>query len=202
MFRNLAGLKQFTVAHEAGVTERTVQRIESGEKVNEDSLRRVAKALRMDENSFIGPRNVLSPEEALEQTQKQLADVMVIDAHRFATLKDCEAVLGTHGMIIGDQFVTDDAAAASASFKELLRDWNDVYGDMCSHEEELNACRSLLSGAKQLEACGYVIRYGVYTTQDSYRMVSMLFARKTDDELCAVKQMFVPSRFTELVSQR
>src|SRR5882762_8476361 len=98
MFRKMAGMKQFTLAHEAGVTERTVQRIENGEKVNEESLRRIAKAFRMEENSFIGPRKILAPEEAWEKTKKQLEGLRLIDAQRFATLKDAEAVLGTHGM--------------------------------------------------------------------------------------------------------
>jgi len=197
MFRNLAGLKQLTLALEAGVTERTVQRIENGEKVNEESLRRIAKAFRMDENSFIGPRCILGHEEAWEKTKKQLEGLKLIDAHRFATLKDAAAVLGTHGMVIDDRFVTDEAAGEAASFKDLLRDWNDVYSVMDSQEEKLSACRSLLSAAKKLEAPGYVIRYGVYKTDDDYRLVTMLFARKADDSLCEVKHLFVPNRFTE-----
>jgi transcriptional regulator with XRE-family HTH domain len=198
MFRKMAGMKQLTLALEAGVTERTVQRIENGEKANEESLQRIAKAFRMEDTSFVGPRTVLSKEEAWEKTKKQVEELKLIDAHRFATLKDAESVLGTHGMVIDDHFVTDDAAAEAASFKDLLRDWNDVYSVMHSHEEKLNACRSLLSAAKTLEARGYIVRYGVYKTDDDYRLVTMLFARKADDALCEVKQLFVPNRFTEM----
>jgi hypothetical protein len=175
-----------------------VQRIEKGQQVNEESLRRIAKAFRMDENSFIGPRTVLGHEEAVEQTMKQLGEMELIEAHRFATLKDAEAVLGTHGMVIDDHFVTDEAAEEAATFRDLLSDWNDVYSELHSQGEKLTACRSLLSAAKKLEACGYVIRYGVSTTRDNYRLVSMLFARKADDALCEVKQLFVPNRFTEM----
>jgi transcriptional regulator with XRE-family HTH domain len=198
MFRNLAGIKQLTLALEAGVTERTVQRIENGEKVNEESLRRIAKALRMDENSFIGPRQMQSHEQAFEQTKKWLEGVKLIDAYRFAALKDAEAVLGTHGMIVDDHFVTDDAADEVASFKDLLQGWNDVYAELFTHGEKLEACRSLVEGAQQVEARGYVIRYGVYMTEDKYRFVSVLIARRTDDALCEVKQMFVPNRFSEM----
>jgi len=154
MFRNLAGIKQLTLALEAGVTERTVQRIENG--------------------------------------------VKLIDAYRFAALKDAEAVLGTHGMIVDDHFVTDDAADEVASFKDLLQGWNDVYAELFTHGEKLEACRSLVEGAQQVEARGYVIRYGVYMTEDKYRFVSVLIARRTDDALCEVKQMFVPNRFSEM----
>ncbi len=198
MMRNLASMKQFTLAHEAGITERTVQRIEGGEKVSEESLRRIAKALRMDEKSFIGPRHVLSEEEAVRTAKKRLQDLMVIEAHRFACLKDAEAVLGTDGMIIDDHFITEEAADDSARFKDLLRDYNDVYGVMRSHEEKLDACRALLIAAKSLDLRGYSITYGTYTSQDDYRLSSMVFARKADENGCAIKQMIVPSRFTEL----
>jgi transcriptional regulator with XRE-family HTH domain len=86
MFRHAAGMKQITLAMEAGVTERTVQRIERGEKVNEESLRAIARAFRMDDNSFLGPRDVLSEDEAVAQTLEKFEGLMVIDAHRFSTL--------------------------------------------------------------------------------------------------------------------
>ena len=197
MFRKAASMKQLTLALEAGVTERTVQRIENGEKVNEDSLRAIARAFRMDENSFIGLRQVMSKEEAIAEAMKTLEQRKLIDAHRFATLKDAESVLGTHGMLIDDHFVTDDAATEAADFKDLLSDWNDVYSELYSAGEKLTACRSLLGAAQKLEAKGYVIRYGVHTTEDDYQMVTMLFARKADDALCQIKQLFVPNRFTE-----
>jgi transcriptional regulator with XRE-family HTH domain len=191
-FRKTVGMKQITLAMEAGVTERTVQRIEKGEKVNDESLRAIANAFRIDENYFI--RNVLSEEEAV----KTLENMKLIEAHRFATLKDAEAVLGTHGMVLDDHFVTDEAAQEAASFKDLLRDWNDVWSVMVSAEEILNACRSLLNAAKALETRGYVIRYGVYRTADDYRLVTMLFARKADDVLCKVKQFCVRNQLTQL----
>jgi transcriptional regulator with XRE-family HTH domain len=198
MFRQTAGMKQITLAMEAGVTERTVQRIERGEKVNDDSLRAIARAFRMDENSFLGPRHVLSEEEALEQTMKKLEGLMVIEAHRFATLKDAEAVLGTHGMLMQDQAVSDDAAEEVATFRDMLREWNDAYSCLDSNIEKLRASRSVLDAAKKLEARGYVIRYGVYNTTDDFRLVGVSIARKADDDLCAVKQLVVPNRFTEM----
>ena len=83
-------------------------------------------------------------------------------------------MLGTHGMVLDDHFVTNEAAEEAASFKDLLRDWNDVWSVMVSAEEILNACRSLLNAAKAQEARGYVIRYGVYKTADDYRFVTIV----------------------------
>jgi transcriptional regulator with XRE-family HTH domain len=198
MIRKTVGMKQLTLALQAGVTERTVQRIENGEKVNDETLQRIAKAFRMEDGSFLGPREVLSKEEAWEAAEKRLKTLKVIDACGFATLKDAEAVLGTHGSVIDDHNVTDEAAEELAEFKDQLHDWNDVYLVLDSQQEKWNACRSLLQSAKKLEARGYVIRYGVYTTDDGLRIVTMLLARKVDSMLCQVKQLLVPMRFTEM----
>lgn len=51
-FRKQPAWKQITLAHEAGVTERTVQRIERGEKADDETLRRIATALRPTETAF------------------------------------------------------------------------------------------------------------------------------------------------------
>src|SRR6267143_5620508 len=83
-FRKMLGMKQLTLALDAGVDERTVQRIERGEKVNEDTLRKVAKVLRMKEDAFLGPRYVSTPEEATADVEKMLSEVLVIDASEFA----------------------------------------------------------------------------------------------------------------------
>jgi len=43
--RKRLGWKQFALACEAGVTERTIQRLESGSRVNEETVRKVVRAL-------------------------------------------------------------------------------------------------------------------------------------------------------------
>src|SRR5689334_14764355 len=52
LFRKLIGCKQLALALDANIHERTVQRIERGEKVDEDTLRKIARTLRLDEESF------------------------------------------------------------------------------------------------------------------------------------------------------
>lgn len=62
--RKHLGWKQINLAHEAGVTERTVQRVERGESVDPNTLRRIATALESDDpDLFTRPREVPSPEE-------------------------------------------------------------------------------------------------------------------------------------------
>jgi len=199
MFRHMAGMKQLTLALEAGVTERTVQRIERGEKVNDDSLRAIARAFRMDDNSFIGPREILSTEEAWKKTMKELENRELIEASRFATLKDAESVLDAAGSIIDDQRVKDAAATELAMFKDSLADWAMIYVDLLSHSEKLDACKSLLQAAQTLEAKGYVIRYGVYKAKSNgLNFATFLIVPKSDDALCQVKQLLVPTQFENM----
>jgi hypothetical protein len=40
-----------------------------------------------------------------DEIEPEVEDLKLIDAHRFAALKDVEAVLGMHGMVIDDHFV-------------------------------------------------------------------------------------------------
>jgi len=51
--REMAGMKQVTLAQMAGVTERTIQRLESGQRVDDQTLRDVAVALGLPEDSFL-----------------------------------------------------------------------------------------------------------------------------------------------------
>jgi transcriptional regulator with XRE-family HTH domain len=49
--RKRLGWKQFALACEAGVTERTIQRLESGSRVNQETVRKVMRALGIREQS-------------------------------------------------------------------------------------------------------------------------------------------------------
>jgi transcriptional regulator with XRE-family HTH domain len=102
-FRKLLGMKQLTLAVEARIDERTVQRIERGEKVNDDTLRKVAKALRMEEGSFLGPRYVATREEAAANV---FSEVCVVEMNDLTTVQDWLAVLGAHGYIVADEHVS------------------------------------------------------------------------------------------------
>jgi transcriptional regulator with XRE-family HTH domain len=122
-FRKMAAMKQITLAHEARVTERTIQRIEQGEKVNDETLRQVGQALRVKPDSFIGPQYVLNDNDARAQAEKMLSEVLIIDANDLTTLKDCAAVLDTHGYFVDDRSAGDELAHQIAVLRDTLQDW-------------------------------------------------------------------------------
>src|SRR5947209_17246550 len=105
IFRKMSGMKQIALAIEAGVDERTIQRIERGEAVSETSLRSVAKALGMRDDAFVGARHVLSSEQALHEAQKALDSNKVIEALDIATVKDCDSILRALAWVVDDQHV-------------------------------------------------------------------------------------------------
>jgi transcriptional regulator with XRE-family HTH domain len=195
-FRRMLGMKQLTLALDAGVDERTVQRIERGEKVNEDTLRKVAKVLGMREDAFLGPRYVSTPEEATADVEKMLSEVVVIDASEFATERDCDAILGKHGYIVNDQHVAVDLAEKVAAFRDLLVDAGDCYNDL-SHIERLDACHLILDQVHGIEAAGYRTKYAVYTTADQFQVSVVVFLPKAEERLGSMSQMVVPRNFAK-----
>jgi transcriptional regulator with XRE-family HTH domain len=152
LFRKIFDWKQFTLAHEAGVHERTVQRVERGEKVDDDSLRKIAKALRLGEPGLIGPRYISAREELGAMAEGIHKDLMVTTADTFLSVKDAGSVLSAgHGYIVDDRAMPEEMSEQVAAFKDILQDWGDVYSDL-SNTERLQACRSLLSELQQIEA--------------------------------------------------
>jgi transcriptional regulator with XRE-family HTH domain len=197
MFRKVVGMKQLTLALEAGVDERTVQRVERGEKVNDDTLRRIAKALRIQEDAFVGMRYVPTSEEAVAEAEKMLSQVLMVEANVFSTVKDCDAVLSALGYLVDDRHVAADLAREVATFKDLLQDCGDIYREI-SNTEQVEACESVLKQAQKIEEAGYGMRYAVYTTDDKFRISALVILPKHDDRAAQVKQLVVPRRFTEM----
>jgi len=187
--REQAGMKQITLASEARVHERTVQRIEKGEKADDETLRRVAKALHLDEKLFVEPLYVPSIQEFDLLVKRAQAEFTVIEAHDLKTLGDCGAILA-HGHV----FVFDDHLADQvAEFKDLVTDWGDVYNDI-SHAERLEACRTVLGAAENLGLEGHKILFGGYTTEDrwKWKVTVLLFVLADDGQSSKVAQLVVP----------
>lgn len=197
MFRKMMDLKQLTLAIEAGVDERTVQRIERGEKVGDETLRRIGKALRLQEPGFVGPRYMRNPDEVRAQVAKTMSELKVTEAHDLTAVRDVEAVLTAQGYVWHDNALPESIADEIAALKDSLTDWGDCYEDM-SNVERLNACRSLLADVQKIEARGFKAYYGVYETDDRFRVAVLVFRPREEGKL---SQFVVRRSFAQMMRE-
>lgn len=191
-FRNMLGMKQLALALEAKVEERTVQRIEAGNKVSEDTLRKIAGALRLEENAFIGPRQVLTEEAAESKAAKLLSSVLTIKPCRLDSVKDYFTIFEAHAWVVDDENVSAELAAQVAELRDSLQDWGDIYKDI-SYTERLAACEALLEKIRDIEKEKYRTLYGVYTTDEDLCVAVLLIL--PEERASHLKQMLVPRSF-------
>ena len=72
--RTHLGWKQLALAHEAGVNTRIIERIEAGERMADDTLKKAAKALKLAEGVCTEPHFVLSAEELAAMAKRAKED--------------------------------------------------------------------------------------------------------------------------------
>lgn len=187
VFRKALDMKQITLAHEAGVSERAIQRIESGESVADETLARIAKAFQMESDALTKPRPVMSDEEAIEYARR----LKVITARRIESIQDCGNLLGHHGFIFDTDRVTDEGLEVVAQFLDNIRDWNDAFRDL-SFSQALEGKRSIFEQAQTVAASGFEIIYGSYATDDKFNVVAITFFSHSDARASGIHQLVVP----------
>jgi transcriptional regulator with XRE-family HTH domain len=165
-FREAAGWKQITLAHEARITERTVQRIENGEPVSDETRRQVAKAFKLPEDFFIKPCHVPSAEEAEAAFREAAEKFAVVDARHLEAAGDFEEILSVgHAFLIDGTQLPDETQEAVAAFKDLFHDWTWVYSDI-THIGRLEACTSLLKDVKTIAGGDFHAVFAIYEAQE------------------------------------
>ena len=117
-FRKALDMKQYTLAVEAGIDERTVQRIEAGNEVSDESLARIAKVFGGAADLFTAPRLIMTEEQAEEQKLIRRLQMM---------MNMVMQVIAQDGSLSVDeaaQMIADSRKAALAMFpgKELAYD--------------------------------------------------------------------------------
>jgi len=190
--------KQLALAQEAGVTERTIQRIEEGEKVGDDTLRKVAKALRLREDAFTAPTYHPSAAELEELARTAREDYMVADAYDLSGQDALDGILNAHGHLIDDRAVEDTLAEEVAALKDNIQDYGDIYDDL-TNVQRLEARRKLLELIRNIERKGYKARWARYTTADNFIVaVLMFFPATTEDD--QFRKLIVPRRFCQMLA--
>ena len=199
-FRRLLDMKQITLAFEARVSERTIQRIEQGEKVDDETLRMVARALRQPEDAFVTAHYVPSDEEIKAQVKNANENLQVIDIRPFTLAMDFDRVIGSHGWLIDDSSCDGVAASEIAELKDSLEDWNCIYDDI-PHTERLHACEELLGRIQGIGCKGLVARFGTYRTEDNFVVATIIFVKKDPERPCQLTQAMVPRHFARMASR-
>ena len=159
-FRARLNLRQSALAERAGVTERTIQRVERGERITDDTLKQIAKALFTEEHAFVGVCYIPSQEKAFKNALKFLDDHHAVDVHRLHSPEDIKALLDAQGWVVDGSDVSGEARALVAILQETLVGWGDVYSEMPA-TEQIDACDDIFRQAKRVERATCVGKYGV-----------------------------------------
>jgi transcriptional regulator with XRE-family HTH domain len=168
--------KQLALAHEAGVNVKTIERIEAGERVSDETLVKVAKALKLRDDALTAAHYSPSDEEAAEMLRKAKEDYTHTSMHDLSAASDFDNILSAQAYLIDGDAVDDSLAERVASVKDYVQDAGDVYDDAC-HANRVVFCRELLEMVRDIEAHGYTARWGRYTTADGFRMAVLVFFR-------------------------
>ncbi len=194
------------MAQHAGISEKSLERLESGVRVSKEVYQKVAVALGQREDAFIGARYIRTPEEATEAVADTLRDWnekhVTIEACSFSDERDMRRVLECWGaLLFDDSQLKTDALDAAACFNQNLSDWKDIFGDI-DETGRLNAQRSLIEELRLIERLGYVARFGTYDAEFAagiewikMPVAVVTFFQRTDWEKVAMRELVVPRRF-------
>jgi transcriptional regulator with XRE-family HTH domain len=177
--RTHLGWKQFALAHEAGVTVRTIERLEAGERMSDETLNKVAKALKFPEGAFTQPSYCPSDDELAAMVKKNKEDYTHTPLHDLSGPRDLENILSANAYLVDGSQVNDDLADRVAGIKDYVQDAGDIFDDT-SHTNQLTFCRELLSMIRDIEAQGYTARWGRYATDDQFNMGVLTFFKTAD----------------------
>jgi transcriptional regulator with XRE-family HTH domain len=160
MVRTAANLSQDALAAAAGVTERTVQRIEAGENISVQSRRSLARGLGyddpniFDDSAFIATVSGLVESlraEAIRAEQDRYPDHLKIEATATVSGADLANLIEAADASIFqcDEGASDDTRIEAATLFDNLRDWGDLWSEL-SYSDKLKAQKSFSAALNSL----------------------------------------------------
>lgn len=159
-------LTQENLADAAGVSTRTVEKIESGRhRPDEQTLRSIARAVQMDVRFFEKP----TP----EQVERQRADLLLAQRKNvfvpISPVRTASDFLGAfdqrEGFHIDTSAVQDGGALdLAAAMADWIRDCGDIWEE-CYMSQRVEYAREFAQLCKQIEGLGYLCYMGSYRQQ-------------------------------------
>jgi transcriptional regulator with XRE-family HTH domain len=194
--REAKGWKQLSLADEAKVNVKTIERIEAGKRVNEESLDRVAQALGFAPGAFIEPFVRPTPEE--------IDGYMPATLHEFSDARDFAKILDAHAYLIDTGGLRFEDADDGAALTDQVRDWGDIHNDLPA-VNKLEAYRQLYDQIQQLRQRGYLAKWACYRSEDNFEVALIAFkaADSLDpDRAEGFRIAAVPKRLQEALWER
>lgn len=159
--RKMYRLTQENLADAAGLSTRTIEKIESGRhRPDEQTLRSVARALKLDINYFEKP----TPEQEARQRaemERAVRKIVLVPTDPIRTASDfLTAFDQRHAFRFDTPSVqNDEVLEIVASMVDWVKDLNDVWDD-CSMSQRLEYARSFIELCSQLEPLGLLCHMG------------------------------------------
>jgi len=196
MFRKALDWKQINLAHEAGIDERTIQRIEAGHPVSDDTRRRIAKAFKLPEDEFTKPTYVPTEEEARARVAEVAERFVLVEARPLRSARDLEEILSVgHAFLIDGTQLPDEMQGEIAGFKDVFHDWTWIYSDI-THIERLEACNSLLKDVVRISGNDFHALFAIYDAAkpSGFKVAAITFVRHDRE----ITQLVLPRRLENL----
>jgi transcriptional regulator with XRE-family HTH domain len=159
--RKMLRLTQENLADAAGLTTRTIEKIESGKhRPEEQTLRSLARALNIEVTYFEKP----TPEQEARQRaeiQRAIRKTVLVPTDPIRTASDFLAAFDQRHAFRFDTSAAqdDEALEIAASLVDWVKDLNDVWDD-CSMSQRLRYARDFVDLCAQLEQFGLVCHMG------------------------------------------
>jgi transcriptional regulator with XRE-family HTH domain len=159
--RKMFRLTQENLADAAGLTTRTIEKVESGHHCPEEqTLRSIARAVKIDVKFFEKP----TPEQEARQRaemERALRKIVMVPTNPIRTSSDFLAAFGQRHAFRFDtsQVQNDDALEVAASLVDWIKDLDGIWDD-CSASDQLRYARSCAELCGQLEALGFLCHMG------------------------------------------
>jgi transcriptional regulator with XRE-family HTH domain len=161
LLRKWFQLTQENLADAAGLTTRTIEKVESGRhRPEEQTLRSIARALNMDVRIFEKP----TPEQEarFEADMRRAArKTLLVPTQPIHSLSDFLNAFAQRNAFRFDtsQIDDDEAHEIAATMQDWIADLNDVWVE-CPHSQRVEYARSFVDLCKTLKPQGYVCYIG------------------------------------------
>lgn len=186
-------------AARAGVRGRTVDQIESGAAIDEDSLSKITVALGLPPD-YYQKKEVYMPTEAELSAEflTAMQDPLLKDAREFSSLEDAHALLSCEGYVVNGYFLPDSMSKDFQNFKETLRRCSANYHRLPRAEKE-EACRTLHDAFQRIAAKDCGAKYAAYRSEDNIAVFVMHFGNNRNKDFRRLGQLCVPRLYASVL---